>query len=264
MNLAFGELTSYLIGEIGGSAAAHLPLARGVYGEEYDLAAGPEHAGKIGEVALGAGVGVRLEHGEHSAAVLFRGGKGAFEFGGMVSVVKDDLRAPEFACPLAAALNSFERSKSAASGVQVGAELTGESDGERRVLGVVSARERQSEHLPPVRGGERHRLPLSALRNTRKEVCTLVHPRVLPFRNAHMRTRAYESVLSPHQGERTFFDKFRKDLPHLADVAVAVRVIALDVDDGGDVGLQRGEMPPELARFGEEYPSRQRAVFAAA
>ena len=37
MNLAFGELTSYLIGEIGGSAAAHLPLARGVYGEEYDL-----------------------------------------------------------------------------------------------------------------------------------------------------------------------------------------------------------------------------------
>ena len=135
---------SYLIGEIGGSAAAHLPLARGVYGEEYDLAAGPEHAGEIGEVALGAGVGVRLEHGEHSAAVLFRGGEGAFEFGGMVSVVKDDLRAPEFACPLAAALNSFERSKSAAGGVQVGAELACESDGECRVLGVVSARKRQS------------------------------------------------------------------------------------------------------------------------
>src|SRR5699024_7395309 len=123
---------------------------------------------------------------------------------------------------------------------------------------------RQSEHLPPVRGRERHRLSLPALRNTRKEVCTLVHPRVLPFRYAQMRTRAYESVLSPHQGERTFFDKFRKDLPHLADVAVAVRVRALDVDAGGDVGLQRGEMPPELARFGEEYPSRQRAVFAAA
>ena len=78
-----------------------------------------------------------------------------------------------------------------------------------------------------------------------------------------MRTFAYERILRAYYGERTFFDKFRKDAVHFLYAGVTVGMVAFHVDDGGSVRRQRKQMPAEFARFRKKNTARQRSVLFA-
>lgn len=198
-----------------------------------------------------------------------------------MGVIEYDLRALCFADFFKPSLYAFEVSERVAGDAEIHTQFSDCGHGKQSVRKQVRARRAEGKHTFPSVLADYRRLSCRTFENSRNTVCTYVvscaderlriacyriPARALSFRVMHicayirMRARAYESVFRLDYGMRTFFDKFRENRIHLANIGITVGVVAFHIRDHGNIGGKRKQMPAVFAGFRQKYSARKSAV----